>query len=383
MKFKGRITAVILVFIGNSFYIIHNYLIDVHIGMVEIIGLTIMLLVAWWGGRQFDAVKILKEKNELKNKEIEKSKKLFQAIFEKAPIGIAIIDKNGTPVISNGKLQELLGYNQVELSKMTFAEFSDPDDTEKNLKLLNELLEGKIDHYLLEKRYHRKDGQLVWGEVTSSLFPALYDDSYYVIGMVNDITERKIAEQKLIEAYEEMEYLSNRDGLTGIANRRFLNDYYLTEYVNSVRNNSPISLIMVDIDFFKQYNDIYGHLIGDKSLRQVAQVLEKLMIDSKGLVARYGGEEFIIVLPETDKKGAFYIANKICSAIEEIRIPHSGSSIHKYLTVSVGVSTVTIASKSSPERLFQEADLALYLAKQKGRNQCELYYEGDQKRLYS
>ena len=195
------------------------------------------------------------------------------------------------------------------------------------MKLLNELLEGKIDHYVLEKRYFRKDGQLVWGEVTSSLFPSLNNESYYVIGMVNDITKRKIAEQQLKEAYQEMEHLSNRDGLTGIANRRYFDDYFVREYRHSVRYSRPLSLIMLDIDFFKQYNDQYGHLNGDVCLKQVASIIKKTINRPTDLVARYGGEEFTIILPETDRIGASVVAEKIRLSVKELNIPHIGSKL--------------------------------------------------------
>ena len=373
MKYKGRMTAFILVLIANCFYITYHFLRDGYIGTIELIGLPIMLLIAWWSGKQYDTLKLFEEKVELKSKELQRSYKLFQSMFENAPIGIALIDKNGIPVISNKKLQEMLGYTESELSTMPFSNFSHPDDAALNMKLLNELLEGKIDHYLLEKRYFRKDGQVVWGNVTSSLFPDFNDGSTYVIGMVNDITERKITEQKLQEAYQEMEYLSNRDGLTGIANRRYFDDYLVREYAYSVQYSRPLSLIMVDIDFFKQYNDKYGHLNGDECLKQIASTLEKTINRSRDLAARYGGEEFVIVLPETDKIGASVVAEKIRSSVEELNIPHIGSNISKYLTVSVGVSTLISDSKSIPENLILEADKALYQAKQKGRNRVETY----------
>ncbi len=373
MKYKGRITAFILVLIINCFYITYYYLRDGYIGAIESIGLPIILLIAWWSGKQYDKIKLFEKKDELKSMELQNSNKLFQSMFEKAPIGIAILDRNGRPVISNAKLQEILGYTDTELSTMTFSDFSDSDDAKLNMKLLNELIEGKIDHYFLEKRYFRKDGQLVWGEVTTSLFTSFNDESYYAIGMVNDITERKIAEQQLKEAYQEMEYLSNRDGLTGIANRRYFDDFLMREYAHSVRSSRPLSLIMLDIDFFKEYNDKYGHLSGDECLKQVASTIEKTIHRPKDLVARYGGEEFVIILPETDRIGASVVAKKIHSSVKELNIPHIGSNINKYLTVSVGISTLTLDSTSMPENLILEADKALYQAKQKGRNRVETY----------
>jgi len=373
MKYKGRMIACILVLIANCFYITYHFFREGYIDTIELIALPIMLLIAWWGGKQYDTLKLFEGKVELKSKELQRNYKLFQAMFENAPIGIALIDKNGIPVISNKKLQEMLGYTESELSTMPFSNFSHSDDAALNMKLLNELLEGKIDHYRLEKRYFRKDGQVVWGNVTSSLFPDFKDGSTYVIGMVNDITERKITEQQLQKAYREMEYLSNKDGLTGIANRRYFDDFLVRECEYSVQHSCPLSLIMVDIDFFKQYNDKYGHLTGDECLKQLASTLEDTISGSKELVARYGGEEFVIVLPETDKIGAAEVAKKIRSTVEELNIPHIGSSICKHLTVSAGVSTLILDSKEMPEKLIHEADKALYQAKQNGRNRVVTY----------
>ncbi|WP_077212717.1 GGDEF domain-containing protein [Bacillus dakarensis] len=374
MKYIGRLSACILVLVTNCFYIIYYYLRDGFIDSIEFVGLPILLVIAWWVGKQYDKSRLLEKKFELESKEFERRNRLFQTIFETAPIGIALLDKNGKPVISNPKLQEFLGYTGIELSAMSLSEFSQNDDAELNMKLLNELLEGKIDHYLLEKRYFRKDGQLVWGQVTSSLFPIPNNDgSNYVIGMVNDITERKIAEQRLMEAYQELEFLSNRDGLTKIANRRYFDDYFINEYNHSVRYHRPLSLILLDIDYFKEYNDHYGHVKGDECLIQVAETIETTINRPKDLVARYGGEEFIILLPETDINGAAVVAKKISLAIEKLKIPHIGSSVSRYLTATLGMSTLLVDSQSTPEDLISQADKALYQAKQKGRNAIEIY----------
>lgn len=381
MKFKGQLTAVILVLIANCFYIFYYFLRDGYIGTIELFGLPILLLIAWWCGKQFDTVKQLKETDEQKSQDYQRRHKHFQAIFEYAPIGIAIIDKNGKPIVSNRKLQEILGYSEEELNAMTFSEFSHPEDNEINMKLLKELYEGAIDHYYLEKRYFRNDGGLVWGEVTSALFPGLDDGSYNIIGMVNDITERKRAELHLKEAYDELEVYSNRDGLTGLANRRFLNQYLLREYSHAIRHKRPLSLIMLDIDYFKQYNDKYGHLIGDECLKQVATALEKTVNRAKDLVARYGGEEFILILPETEKLGASHIADKIRSSIEELNIPHIGSPIHRFLTVSVGVTTFIADSETKIDNLILEADKALYQAKQNGRNRVQVFNQEMKERI--
>ncbi|MGF6953402.1 diguanylate cyclase (GGDEF)-like protein/PAS domain S-box-containing protein [Neobacillus sp. B4I6] len=381
MKYKGSITAFILVLITNCLYITYYFSRDGYVDTIEFIGLPIMLTLAWWCGKQFDKVKLFMEKDRNQSKELQRINEQFQVIYEKSPIGITLMDKNSRPVMANPKLQDMLGYSEKELQNITFGDISHPDDTTIIMGLLNELLEGKIDHYQLEKRYYRKDGQLVWGKVTSSLFPGKNDELSYVIGMVTDITERKVAEQHLIEAYQEMEDLSNRDGLTGIANRRYFDEYLIREWRQAVRYSKPLSLIMLDIDSFKEFNDTYGHMGGDECLKQVASILEETVKRRTDSVARYGGEEFAIILPETVINDACIVAEKIRSTVEELHIPHVGSNVSKFLTVSVGAATIIPDFNSNPEDLIREADRALYQAKQKGRNRVESYSKYSERKL--
>lgn len=121
MKYNGRITAFILVLIANCVYITYYFLRDGYISTIELVGLPIMLLIAWWSGKQYDTIKLLEEKDELKSKELQKRNNLFQTVFEKVPIGIAILDKNGTPVVSNAKLQEILGYTGRSYRPLSFG----------------------------------------------------------------------------------------------------------------------------------------------------------------------------------------------------------------------------------------------------------------------
>lgn len=371
MKYTGRITAFILVLLINAMYIIYYFSKYGFVYIIEFIGLPIVLALAWYFGKQYDQAKFFAEKYKDQRNQLEKSNKKFQAIFEKAAIGIAIIDKNGNVILANPKLQGMLGYTEEELCSMNFGDFSHPDDTVVNLDLTRELSEGKIDQYTLEKRYFHKDGQIVWGKVTSSLFPGGTNESPYILGMVMDITARKLVEQELLEANQKLEDLSNNDGLTGIANRRYFDHYLDKEWRRAARYSKTLSLILLDIDFFKDYNDTYGHLYGDKCLKNVADVLKKTVSRSTDLVARYGGEEFVIVLPETDLSGASVIAEKIRSSVETLQIPHKASKVNNFITVSVGVYTITPDSNFDPQHLIHGADMALYEAKHKGRNRVE------------
>lgn len=158
------------------------------------------------------------------------------------------------------------------------------------------------------------------------------------------------------------------DGLTGIANRRRFNDTMLTEWNRAKRSGSTLSILMVDIDFFKNYNDTYGHLEGDECLRKVALALKNGLKRPADLVARWGGEEFACILPETGHAEALTIAEDLRRSIMELAIPHKGSIIEKFVTVSMGVATISPSENEEFESLIKKADDALYKAKERGRN---------------
>ena len=374
MKYMGRITALFFILITQCIRIIYYFYRDGYMDQLEYIGFPFMLILAWLGGKQYDTMKFREEKDRHEKNELERSVKLFQSIYEKAPIGVALLDSTGRPVVSNLKLQEMLGYSEKELSNMTFSDFSDAEDATTNMALLDDLINGKIESYQLEKRYYRKDGELIWGDVTSALFSSTDPQSFFVIGMVADITERKMAEQQLQKAYQEMEYLSNRDGLTNIANRRYFDQYLSSEWQRATRNSKSLALIILDIDFYKPFNDTYGHLAGDNCLKQIARILEETVKRSTDVAARYGGEEFAVILPETDLCGANVVANHIQTAISALQIPHKGSHINKFVTVSIGVATTMPDMDWEPVDLINKTDKALYQAKQNGRNRVELYH---------
>ncbi|EWH08135.1 Two-component response regulator with diguanylate cyclase domain [Catenovulum agarivorans DS-2] len=166
-----------------------------------------------------------------------------------------------------------------------------------------------------------------------------------------------------------LEKLALLDGLTEIPNRRNYDHTIKQEWRRAARTNSPISLIMLDIDYFKQYNDNYGHSLGDETLKAVAKCLSEQVMRSGDHAARYGGEEFVVVLPNTDLRAASKVAEKIREAIINLQIRHAFSEVSEYITVSLGVSS-TIPNISEPYIVLQEqADQALYQAKQAGRNQ--------------
>jgi diguanylate cyclase (GGDEF)-like protein/PAS domain S-box-containing protein len=194
---------------------------------------------------------------------------------------------------------------------------------------------------------------------------------YSIIGMVEtftDITERKNAERKLQLANHELERLATEDGLTKLYNRRRFDEYLNSEWMRQMRTGKPISLIMTDVDYFKKYNDHYGHQTGDSCLRSVAEVIRKCAKRSADLSARYGGEEFAIIMPETEIAGAIHVAESIRTELLNLQIEHERSSVAPYITISCGVATMIPQSENKPQELIEKADQSLYSAKQKGRN---------------
>lgn len=192
----------------------------------------------------------------------------------------------------------------------------------------------------------------------------------------NEICDRQKAQAALSLANRELEKLSVLDSLTQVANRRRFDNYLLQEWQKLKQNQAPLSLILCDIDYFKFYNDTYGHPIGDYCLQQVALAIECVIESTPGLVARYGGEEFGIILPNIDSTEALEIAQKIAVNVHKLHIAHQKSMVSEYVTISLGVHSLIPNSESSPELLIALADKALYQAKAEGRN-CACLYDED------
>ena len=180
-----------------------------------------------------------------------------------------------------------------------------------------------------------------------------------------------IAIQKA-ELYQQVEQLAVIDSLTGIANRRKFDLYITNEWRRLAREKTPLSLILCDLDYFKLYNDTYGHQEGDRCLRNIAQVISRAIKRPADLAARYGGEELAIILPNTDPEGARKVAEKISSQVRELQIPHLNSPTNAYLTISMGVAGCIPCHNSSPQGLIEAADRALYQAKELGRDRIIL-----------
>lgn len=176
------------------------------------------------------------------------------------------------------------------------------------------------------------------------------------------------ANESLIAANQKLEIHSQTDGLLGIANRQFFDTRLKDDWNRAIRDQNPIGLLMIDVDFFKNYNDQYGHQAGDACLQAVVKATASKMVRSFDLLARYGGEEFVVVLPHTSAHGAHKVALSICKAVSDLNIPHAASAVADHVTVSVGVASILPSRYSSFAEGVAAADQALYAAKQQGRN---------------
>ncbi len=191
------------------------------------------------------------------------------------------------------------------------------------------------------------------------------------------IRELENTKKQLEEDKAKLEQLSSVDGLTGIPNRRNFDSIIANEWNRELRNEKPISLLMIDIDFFKNFNDSMGHLAGDECIKNVANLIAGNLKRPSDVVARYGGEEFSVILPGTDGIGALYIAECIRNSIEDAQLEHSGSSVSKYVTVSIGVASVVPSPGTDVKDLIRMADEQLYSAKQQGRNSVAYNFDED------
>lgn len=266
------------------------------------------------------------------------------------------------------QIEKLLGWSQASwVSAEDWSDRMHPEDRERVVNFCISQSQAGTDHEA-DYRALTDDGRYVWIRDVVHVVRDASGEVDSLIGFMFDISERKKTEEQLVILQKELEALSFRDGLTGVANRRMLDSTLELEWTLARRNNQPLSLIMLDIDFFKQYNDHYGHIQGDDCLKRVARVLGASATRARDLVARFGGEEFVILLPEADARAAAKVAERCRQAIFKEQIPHAHSPVGQLLTISLGVGTLTPSAQDTPLAFIEAVDRRLYQAKQAGRN---------------
>lgn len=296
-----------------------------------------------------------------------------------------VLDKEGKVIIWNRACEKLTGLKAEEVigTKDHWRAFY----SRERLCLADVIVQGRTDelgelyavhaHPSIHGTGYKVENWCVMPRTRSRLYLTadagpIYGEQGELIAVVQ--TMRDSTDYK--KAQSALEALSVTDELTGLHNRRFFNEQLHMEWSRGIRNNEPLSLILLDIDYFKQYNDLYGHIAGDECLMSVARVLQHAMLRSSDITTRYGGEEFCMLLPNTTMEGAFEVAERVRSAMARLDIPHEQNTAAPHVTLSDGIACLMPSPEANPSELIALADEALYKAKELGRNKSTTVQDG-------
>ncbi|MBK5554052.1 diguanylate cyclase [Pseudomonas sp. TH03] len=268
------------------------------------------------------------------------------------------------------QIESLLGWKQDSWTSVNdWVERMHPDDRDYVVDFCVSQSRAGVDHEA-DYRALTENGDYVW--IRDVVHVVRKDGEVEaLVGFMFDISERKKTEEHLIRLQKQLEEYSFQDGLTGIANRRMFDTVLEREWSNAQRTGLPLSLLILDIDYFKQYNDHYGHIQGDECLRRVAQTLSRAANRPRDFIARIGGEEFVWLLPESDAESARLVARKCLHLIRQQQIPHEFSTVSALVTLSLGVGTTVVHLGDSAVNFVEQVDKLLYRAKHNGRMRAE------------
>ncbi|MFN6538982.1 MAG: diguanylate cyclase domain-containing protein [Nostoc sp. EkiNYC01] len=328
--------------------------------------------------------------------QVKDSEKQLKQFLEAVSVGIGVLDANGCPYYVNQHAKKLLGkgldptITTEEIPQSYQLYVAETQELYPNEQLpIVRALKGEASR-VDDMKIHRGD-RVISLEAHGTPIYNEAGEVQYALSTFQDITQHKQAEKILTEynrileqqvaertaelqgANQELSRLAMLDGLTQIANRRRFDDYLVMEWQRHQRKRESLTLILIDIDCFKRYNDYYGHQAGDECLIRVALALAQVPQRATDLVARYGGEEFAAILPNTDLKGGLSVAEAMRRAIASLAIPHAQSEVSAYVTLSLGVASLISSADSDSRDLIAKADEALYKAKHQGRNQSVEY----------
>ncbi len=300
--------------------------------------------------------------------ESEISRLEFIQVFDAVSDPLLVIDKKHTILRANRSFADLfkLESKTAAINKKCYDILNSNLCRTDNCPL--EHIKNKRNRIELETTLELKNGNNVAFLITGAPLLGLANETIGAVIQFKDISERKAYEKALEKTNKELEGLARIDGLTQIANRRIFDESLQKEWQRMQRSHLPIALLMIDIDFFKLFNDNYGHAQGDECLKLVANAISSCVNRSHDLAARYGGEEFGCILPETDLKGAAIVADSVLNAIRNCKIPHGYSTVANIVTVSIGCFCMIPTSKDKYSELIIKADQLLYKSKKSGRN---------------
>ena len=301
--------------------------------------------------------------------EVEIARLEFEQIFNSVGDATWVINERYAVVRVNRAFLDLLGVKEKEaaISRKCFDLF--PSMICQTPKCPLEQIRMKKQRVEMDEEREIGQGRKVPFLLTAMPLFGLAGELVGMVEQFKDITDRKRYQEALEKANKELEQLAAIDGLTQVANRRIFDERFNEEWLRMKRERQPFSLILCDIDFFKRYNDHYGHQLGDDCLKAVAACIKGCMHRPADLVARYGGEEFGVLLPNTSFEGAYHMAEKIRETVFDMNREHADSEVGNSVTLSLGVATVIPSEENdSAEKLLKSADKALYASKAAGRN---------------
>jgi diguanylate cyclase (GGDEF)-like protein/PAS domain S-box-containing protein len=274
------------------------------------------------------------------------------------------------------QIEDLLGWAQESWQSVDdWVARMHPEDRETVANFCVEQSKNGVDHEA-DYRALTRDGRYVWIRDVVHVVRDANGNVESLVGFMFDITERKKTEEQLLILQKQLEQISYTDGLTGVPNRRMFNTVLEKEWASAQRTKTPLSLVLLDIDYFKQYNDRYGHLQGDECLKRVGQVLDAAGKRARDLLARFGGEEFVLVMPETDSDAALLVAERLRILILQDKVLHEDSPADQILTISLGVSTIVPSHDDCSANFLETVDRQLYRAKHEGRNRVAVGMTG-------
>jgi diguanylate cyclase (GGDEF)-like protein/PAS domain S-box-containing protein len=260
----------------------------------------------------------------------------------------------------------MLGYTQHELSQRTYLDIIHPAERAHSLSAFSSTGRDRKQPARTERRYLRKDGTTFWGDLSLAAIRDEHGNVTSIMGILVNITRRKEAEAALKQANAQLTQQVIHDPLTGLYNRRYLDETLPRELQRATRHGSSVGIIMLDIDHFKRFNDTYGHDGGDVLLRAVGTFLQT-NIRGEDIACRYGGEEFTLVLPGASLADTQQRAEAIRAGVQTLVVEHAGQALSS-ITVSLGVAVFS-DYRTTADMLIRAADQALYQAKRSGRNQ--------------
>lgn len=295
----------------------------------------------------------------------------FRGAFEQAPIGAALVDLDGRFLQVNDALEDITGYHRDRLEGMSLLALTHPDDVTQSEDALRALLDGDVAVLRIEKRYLHANGHEVWVAISSTVIRAVDGAPMHLLSHMVDITEQKRFEDRL-------RHMADHDPLTGLANRRRFEAELGDHVARCGRYGAAGALMVLDVDHFKSINDTLGHSAGDELIVSVARVLRDQLRETD-VVARLGGDEFAILLPAADHADAETVAAKLVEAVREQATVLSGERRHR-VTISLGVFLFdTGGADITAEEAIVDADLAMYDAKENGRDGYSLFIDEDQR----